>query len=152
MFESNLYVKQSRNGSGTYCKTDIPANKPIFEATGKIIDITHPQCNENVIQLSDKDYLLTKNGLYLNHSCDPNMSLKIAGNRAIFYSLYLIKKDTELTFDYSTSSTDTKEMWSMKCNCGSVVCRKEISGIQYLSDDLINKYKEKGMIPLFLRK
>ena len=72
------------------------------------------------------------------------------GNRAILYSLYVIPAGAELTFDYSTTSTDTLETWKMTCACGSHKCRKAISGYQYLDPTLQEEYKKKGMIPLFI--
>jgi hypothetical protein len=64
--------------------------------------------------------------------------------------MYVIRAGSEITFDYSTSSTDTLDKWQMNCNCGAVNCRKVISGLQYLDESLKEEYKKKGMIPLFL--
>ena len=76
--------------------------------------------------------------------------LHIVGKRAFLYSLYVIKANSELTFDYSTSSTDTYDTWKMNCKCCYIKCRKVISGFDYLSDEIKEKYKEKNMIPLFI--
>ena len=111
-------------------------------------DPNHPA----ILQIGD-DLFLSPSGEIddkFNHSCHPNCTLHIVGNRAFLYSLHLIKKDTEITFDYSTSSTDTYETWKMNCNCGYIKCRKVISGYQYLSDAIKEEYKRKGMVPLFI--
>ena len=85
----------------------------------------------------------------VRHSCNPNCYIHAVGKRAFLYSLYQIKANNELTFDYSTTSTDTLEDWKLDCKCNSYNCRKTISGMQYLDPKLLQEYKDKGMIPLF---
>jgi hypothetical protein len=64
----------------------------------------------------------------------------------------MIPSNTEITFDYSTCSTDSLDTWKMNCNCGSYHCRKTISGYQYLSNKLQQEYKDKGILPIFITK
>jgi len=75
----------------------------------------------------------------------------IAGNRAFLYSLYIIKPDMELTFDYSTTSTDSLTDWQMNCNC-SFKCRKIISGFSYLPEDVKEFYRSKNILPKYILK
>jgi hypothetical protein len=65
--------------------------------------------------------------------------------------LHVIKAGTEITFDYSTSSTDSMDEWKMACLCGSINCRKEISGYHYLNDGVKKRYEDIGVIPKYLR-
>jgi hypothetical protein len=74
----------------------------------------------------------------------------VVGNRAILYSLYQIRAGMELTIDYSVTSTDTLDTWQMNCKCGSGKCRKIISGFQYLPTEVVEDYKKKNILPLFL--
>lgn len=151
---SNLKLAPSnRSGMGVFTTTRIPARVPVIEEKGNFFNknnlIEHPAN----LQIGNDLFLGPSGGIddFVNHSCDPNCYLHIVGKRAILYSLYVIPANTEITFDYSTSSTDTMDEWCMDCNCGSIKCRKKISGIQYLDPKLVEEYKKKGMIPLFLR-
>ncbi len=152
MYNQYLKVLPTKNGDGVFTTVDIPAKTPILECTGDFFSNTNLPNHPAVLQIAD-DLFLGPSGTAddkINHSCNPNCYLYIVGKRAILFSLYLIRANTELTFDYSTSSTDTLDQWKMDCNCGSYNCRKVISGFQYLDPKLQEEYKQKGMVPLFL--
>ena len=154
MYKQYLKIKPTNTGKGVFTGIDIPAQSPIIEVTGDIHTqqtMPNPQ-NSAWIQVTNK-YFIGPSGSFddqIRHSCDPNSYLQVVGSRAILYSLYLIKADNEITFDYSTTSTDTLDTWKLNCKCLSFKCRKVISGIQYLSEELKEEYKKKGMLPLFL--
>lgn len=155
MYKEYLKIIDTKNkGKGVISLIKIPANSPIVEVMGDLTseedtpDINHPA----MLQVGHDKFLGPSGEVddYINHSCDPNCYLHIVGNRAIVYSLYEIAPNMELTFDYSTSSTDDIEKWSMNCNCGSSKCRKLISGLHYIQDDIKAEYLKKGLIPMFL--
>lgn len=154
MYNQYLELKQCSTGLGVFTKVEIPANIPIMEITGdiytedKLPDPNHPA----LLQVGPNIFIGPSGSVddYINHSCDPNCLLHIIGNRAIIYSMYIIPKNNQLTFDYSTSSTDTLDKWKMECICGSYKCRQIISGYHYLNDNLKEEYKSKNMVPLFL--
>ena len=154
MYNNYLKVKPSKTGAGVFTSIEIPANVPVIEITGdvftedKLPDPNHPA----LIQIGTNVFIGPSGTVddYINHSCNPNCLLHIVGNRAIIYSMYVIKAGSEITFDYSTSSTDTLDKWQMECKCGSFNCRKIISGLHYLDDSLKEEYKERGMIPTFI--
>lgn len=155
MNKSYLKTKQTKNSFGLFTEAVIPARTPIIELTGTIWnDDTLPehQDQELILQIGPGVYLGPSGGLddYINHSCEPNCYINVVGKRAILYSLYLIESNSELTFDYSLSSTDTYDTWTFNCDCGSFKCRKKISGYQYLSDELKEEYVKKGIVPLFI--
>lgn len=155
MYDKYLKIAPSKiREEGVFTTVDIPAGVPICEMTGNIqneselADPNHPA----ILQIGE-DIFLSPSGEIddkFNHSCNPNSTLHVVGKRAFLYSLYLIKKGSEITFDYSTSSTDTYESWKMNCKCGYIKCRKVISGYQYLNDSIKEEYTRKGMIPLFI--
>jgi hypothetical protein len=153
MFSQYLKVAKSKIGDGVFTSIEIPANQPIAEATGQIYvqqDLPDPT-DPYLLQVGPNVFLDISGPLrFINHSCDPNCRFMVVSNRAILYSLYVIPANTELTFDYSTTSTDTYETWKMDCVCGSNKCRKVISGYQYLDPSLIEEYKKKGMLALFI--
>lgn len=155
MYTQHLEVKPGLSGVGIYTKTEIPAGVPITEFRGSIVDgKALPEESSIFLQIGPHSFLGpvgTLNGVdFINHSCDPNCTMHIVGNRVILYSLYVIPANTELTFDYSTTSTDTLDTWKMECKCGSYKCRKTISGFQYLDKKLQEEYKNRGMVPLFI--
>lgn len=152
----NQYLKRQPNkiGQGVFTTVDIAANVPIIEVTGTVYaeqDLPNPN-DPSLLQVGPNTFIGPSGTVddHINHSCNPNCMVHIVGNRAIVYSMYLIKAGTELTFDYSTSSTDTRDKWNMKCKCDSHNCRENISGYQYLDVKLQEEYKQRGMIPLFL--
>jgi len=82
---------------------------------------------------------------YINHSCDPNVGMKTARR---FYALRNIKKDEELTFDYSTA--EYVDFWKMKCKCGSKKCRKFVGPVQFLPKKVYESYLP--YIPRYFRR
>jgi hypothetical protein len=154
MYNQYLTVKTGKNGAGVFTSVEIPAGVPIIEVTGQVYaEEKLPDPNDPaLIQVGPNIYIGPSGTIddYIGHSCNPNCLLRAVGSRAIIHSMYVIRAGSEITFDYSTSSTDTLDKWQMNCNCGSVNCRKVISGLQYLDENLQAEYKKKGMIPLFL--
>lgn len=153
MYHTHLEVKPSKTGSGVFTKIQIPAKKPIIEFTGDIIPKDKLVLDQSQFLQIGQDRFMGPSGAiddYINHSCDPNCYLSIVGNRALLYSLYVIPKGSELTFDYSTSSTDTLDSWQMPCKCGAYKCRKIISGYPTLSEDIKKDYVSKKMVPVFI--
>jgi len=154
MYKDHLYSGTSKIGeAGVFTKTVIPAGVPILEFRGDLFtrDTMKHDLNR-VIQIGTDAFLGPSGDLddYINHSCNPNCGVKIVGRRTILFSLYVIPADTELTFDYSTTSTDTPEQWSMDCKCSDFNCRKTITGFHHLDDKTKQDYIKKGMIPMFL--
>lgn len=151
MFDQYLRVKSTKNGMGVFTTTEIPAGVPITEITGNIF-ANEKLAKETDLQIGPNIYMgLSGNATdSINHNCNPNCLIHVVGHRAILYSIYVIKPDNELTFDYSSSSTDTLDQWKMDCNCGDNKCRKVISGFHYLDQQLQEEYKKKGIAALFL--
>ncbi len=81
----------------------------------------------------------------LNHSCNPNSGIK---GKVKVVAIDDIKKDEEITIDYSITEIDN--FWYMKCSCGSHNCRKEIRSVQFLPKRIYNKYNPN--IPTFSKK
>ena len=154
MYNQFLKIKTSKTGAGVFTSVNIPAGVPIIEVTGQIYtEEKLPNPNDPALIQVGPNLFIGPSGTiddYIGHSCDPNCLLRAVGTRAIIFSMYLIKAGSEITFDYSTSSTDTLDKWKMDCNCGAANCRKVISGLHYLDEKQKEEYKKKGMIPLFL--
>jgi hypothetical protein len=157
MYKQYLEILPCKTGKGVFTTVQIPANVPVLEITGPILVESAIPANapiDDYLQIGPNTFIGLSGGLddYLNHSCDPNCKMHVVGNRAFMYSLYVIPKNAQLTFDYSTTSTDTLETWKMNCQCGSFKCRKVISGNQYLPPALRQTYVEKGMLPMYITR
>lgn len=154
MYKSHLTkIDSSLGGNGVITNVSIPADVPILEFRGDLFSrATLKHEMERVIQIGPDMFLGPSGDLddYLNHSCNPNCSVKIVGRRAILFSLYVIPVNAELTWDYSTTSTDSLTQWSMDCKCGDFNCRKKISGFYSLDESTRENYIRRGMIPMFL--
>jgi len=153
MYSKYLHTKSTQKGTGVFTKISIPANAVILEFTGDIIPKEQTTFQpSDVLQVGSNRVIGPSGAIddFINHSCNPNCLVYIVGNRAFLYSLYEIPVNSELTFDYSTSSTDLISEWRMDCKCGSYNCRKTISGFQYLDEDLKKEYIQKGMVPVFI--
>lgn len=156
MFRQYLSTQDTKRGKGVFSSIAIPAGQPILEITGTLYQGSLPIGTPpaEYLQVGPNSYLGMSGTLddHIAHSCDPNCWMQVVGNRAILYSLYVIPKDGELTFDYATTSNEMPEQWTMMCKCGSFKCRKVVSGYSSLSGSLQAEYKSKGMIPLFLTR
>ena len=160
MYNQYLKVVSLKDRHVVITEIDIPAKVPICEFTGAVY--TDEQINSwknqkdinNVLQVGPNLYIGPSGGIddHIGHSCNPNCYIHATGKRAILYSLHLIKVGTEITFDYSSTSTDGPESWKMECKCGSFNCRKIISGFGHLSTELQKEYKDKRVAALFIRE
>ena len=132
----------------------LPVNTPIMELTGTILNDNQidPTKIDAYLQIGVNTFLSPSGGLEdgLSHNCEPNCRLDIVGTRVFLYSLYVIPAGTALNIDYSTTSTDTPDIWSMSCFCGSRKCRKIISGYTTLDITTKQTYEGKNMLPLYI--
>lgn len=157
-FKQNLEKRETIKGTGLFAKVDFSAGEAILEYQGAVLSREQlpsplkPE-NDHYLQIG-KDTFLGPSGQesdYVNHSCQPNAGFYIAGHRAILRAISLIKAGMEITFDYASTSTDTKEDWSLaNCKCGVYACRKEISGFQYLDQTTQARYIELGIVPAYV--
>ena len=145
MYKKYLFL--DKNG-GVVSSIEIPARIPILEFGGDVFTAGQP----SYLQIGNNLFLGPSGAIDdgIRHSCNPNCCAKILGKRAILYSLYVILEGMELTFDYSTTSTDTSSSWQMSCTCGYINCRKVISGVSSLSPEQYKDYNSKGLLPLYI--
>lgn len=77
-------------------------------------------------------------GYFINHSCDSNAWMKDA------YALVAkrnIQVGEEVTADYALWEADPNYISKWKCQCGSMVCRKRITGNDWKLSEMQEKYK-----------
>jgi SET domain-containing protein len=154
MYKEHLKLQPTKGGQGLFTTVAIPAKTPILEVRGPVMleknlpDPNHPA----LLQIGPDTFIGASGDLddFINHSCNPNCYMHITGNRAILFSLYVIPVGAELTFDYSSTATDSLEKWKMNCLCGHFTCRKVISGFQHLDESVKQSLKDKGSVPLYI--
>lgn len=147
-----IYFGESAiHGHGIFARKDIKRGETVFIAKGKMMKLDlktkeEAMSNPDMIGINKNTWLDPSLiwGAYINHSCDPTVGIK---GTVTFVALRDIKKGEEITFDYSISE-DT--LWEMQCNCGAKNCRKVIRGIQYLPEEIFNKYMP--FIPVYFQK
>jgi len=147
-----FYVADSHiHGKGVFTKRAFKRGEVIFIFKGKLIkrvNKTKKDVFANPMAIGvDKNTWVDPKGFfqYINHSCDPNMGVK---GKVTFVALKNIKPGDELTFDYSINEADIN--WSMKCGCGSRLCRKAIKSTQFLPKKTYRKYLP--YIPRYFQK
>jgi uncharacterized protein len=128
-----LRVRQSKiSGKGLFTDSAIPGRKKIGEFSGERISVREARRrakNLNRIAIVEISYTIAIDGSgggcvfeFVNHSCDPNVFIRIAYGRAEFYTRRRIKAGEELTCNYGDSHHDGK----LPCACGSPKCAKFI--------------------------
>lgn len=128
-------------GYGRFATKYINENDIIYRVGGMwLTEEERSQYEQDYFQLVDgswhfqgglKYYL---NGCH-NHSCDPNAYVQ----DNIIRALRNIKQDEQITIDYA-SFIDHGYTILAECNCGSEVCRKQITGKDWQLYDLPSKY------------
>lgn len=157
---SNVYIKKSHiAGNGIFTKKNIKKGGFLFEVKGTIKKSGYGQeSNQNFqkyLSIWPNSIVVEKNTWlnpynsnpwrYINHSCNPNST---RNGKTTVIALKSIKKDEEVTIDYSTTEEDPE--WMMECKCGVKSCRKVIRSVQFLPKRIFLKYKP--YLPLFLQK
>ena len=131
------------------CEVDIPGKVPIYEFTGSFYTEVPDYDNSLVLQVGKNLYMGPSGKIddLIAHSCNPNCYISIIGKRAVLYSLFNIKANTEITFDYSISTLNNVYF---TCTCGSFNCRKIIKPFLALDQDFQQKLIKSGIVPLFI--
>ncbi len=140
--KKDLYVEKSKiAGKGVFTKEPFKKGEIVFILKGKFKK-HHPKNSKeskngpNWVGVGEDIWIDPIDiSQYLNHSCQPNMGIK---GRVEFVALHNIKKDEELTFDYSITEMD--EFWEFPCNCRSRNCRKILHSIQSLPKPVFKHY------------
>jgi len=137
------YIGKSKlHGKGIYALKDIKKGEIIFNIKGKkVIFLIN---DKKQAKIASFNWIgIGKNvwidpiglGLFFNHSCDAN---SVISGKVQVVAIRNIKKDEEITSDYSLTETDI--FWHIKCTCGSKNCRKIIKSIQFLPENIFKKY------------
>ncbi len=72
--------------------------------------------------------------IFSNHSCDPNIGVQ---GQIVFVAMRDIVTGEELTHDWAMTDDEPD---AMECHCGTVNCRKIVTGQDWRRKDLQDKY------------
>jgi len=124
-----------------FAETSIPARRKVVEYTGEKITFRRAllrirrilfgksrRSRRLYIARINRSYVIDggvggSGAKFINHSCDPNLSLRKSKGRIYFYSKRPIRKGQELTVDYRFGPTTNP----IVCHCGSTNCRGTIN-------------------------
>jgi SET domain-containing protein len=136
------YIQKSQiSGKGVFVKQTIKKGEVVFVLKGGLRPyimrhVYDSLAYPNWIGIDENLWIDPKKPAnYLNHSCRPNMGIR---GRQQMIALRDIKKDEEVTIDYSITEAD--KFWYMECLCEDSECRKIIKSIQTLPEDVFKRY------------
>jgi SET domain-containing protein len=150
-FSDSITVRGCKFGKGLFSTKDIPKGTVLFIISGRQIKFDEAvilgERESHCVQISPDTYILPDYPFYLtNHSCDPNCGIS---PQLEFFTLRDIRKDEQLFWDYSTSMFERH--WTMKCECGSPLCRQLISDFDLLPKLVQEKYIKLDIVQPFIK-
>lgn len=139
---ADVQVKRNPFGKGVFATR-------AFEKGERVLGVVGPLVNERdiyTIQIaSDLHVAPRPPAKYLNHSCDPNLGVKM--NRSglpEFYALRPIEAGEHLTFDYAMTEYVLEEMEEgrerIRCQCGAPNCRGYLGSYRELPEAVNRRY------------
>jgi|ERR1700722_2929173 len=154
----NFTVKESPGkGRGLFSSKEFHANEILIKFQGtKLLKQDIPDFAGPIaaclLQIESDLYLDLQGepSYFINHSCNPNCYIKVSTGHVFLISYIPIRIGDELTFDYSTTSSESHDTWSMPCKCSIFGCRKVISGFGTVPPGQQNHMIVNGMIPKYV--
>jgi SET domain-containing protein len=135
------------HGRGLFATSDIAKDEIVAVKGGHIIDRERlrrevtPRLGPVEIQIDDDLFIAPVideerelSMLYSNHSCDPNLGLR---GEITFVAMRDIPPGEELTHDWAMTDEDD---YSVECKCGTVNCRKTLTGKDWQRAELQKRY------------
>lgn len=121
------------DGLGAFAEAPIPAKAKIGEIRGEFVSMADARARAKaaerstgrifMIAISDKRAIDATHSTdplrHANHSCGPNMVLKVQQGRVAFYAIRDIAAGEELTARYG----ETHHAGRLTCRCGAPQCR-----------------------------
>ncbi|MCD4829766.1 MAG: SET domain-containing protein-lysine N-methyltransferase [Candidatus Cloacimonetes bacterium] len=136
----------SIQGKGMFALSDIHEDETLIIwgdcYTDKAGAIIAQQQGKGIMQWDDDVFSYEtseKNDEYsINHSCDPNSWMSDAFT---LIARRAIKSGDEITADYALWETNESFISSWNCNCGSELCRGQITGNDWKNIELQRRYE-----------
>ncbi len=148
---NNLKLVKTKLGKAVYANKKFEKGEEIIEFKGELIEYDNlPKKVDHYIQIG-KTLNMGPSGDFddfINHSCNPNCGLIVNDTKVTLIAITQIRKDEEISFDYST--TMDEDDWEMDCLCEDKECRKRIRDFKYLPKEVQDKYIKLGIVPKFI--
>ena len=151
-----LEIKDTKKyGQGVFAGEDIKEGQKVhvlngtkFDVMGMVEKINSDKINiDDLFQIGKRTYMeLDSFSRFFNHNCNPNVGVRKTNE---MFALRDIKKNEEITFDYSLTVAPT--VWKMKCKCGSKNCRKILGDISTIPKKQLEKYKKDGALQNYMK-
>jgi len=151
-----LNIKKTHMGRGVFAGQAIAKGAVIAAVKGKecgweeveklikkgVVRVDDP------FQIGEDDFLLLNRlSVLFNHSCQPNAG--ITKKREVV-ALRAIQIGEEICYDYR-ATVCTHSSWTMRCKCGTSVCRKKIGNVRTIPRSVLKSYKARGLLSAFIR-
>ena len=148
--------KSHISGKGTFAKKNIKKGEIVAVFGGHVFNFTtwdklpedvkyeDLQIGEDLI-IGPKKKEEVGEGDYVNHSCEPNAGIR---GQIFLVAMKGIKRDEEITFDYSMVLCGSE--FKMRCRCGKKSCRKVITANDWKKQELQKRYR--GYFSYFLQQ
>jgi len=139
---ADVQIRHNRFGKGVYSTRSFQTGELVLGTTGALVR----QRSIYTIQIARDLHVLPRPpAKYLNHSCDPNLGVKMNGDGLPdFYALRPIAAGEHLTFDYAMTEYVLEEMElgreRTKCLCGAPNCRGTIGCYRDLPEAVKQRY------------
>ncbi|SAM03778.1 hypothetical protein [Absidia glauca] len=95
-----------------------------------------PKLYSSVQVSATKHVELNSDLVFMNHSCDPTMSMDV--DRMAIVALKDVKAGDEMTFFYPSTEWDMAQPFA--CWCGSSKCIETVRGAKHLSTDTLKQF------------
>jgi SET domain-containing protein len=125
-------AKSAIQGKGLFTDRALRGRAKLGEFSGELISVREARKRAQgakriaIVELSSTKAIDGSKGdgpfQFINHSCDPNVFIRIAYGRVEFYARRNIRAGEELTCDYGDSHHDGR----LACRCQSSNCKRFI--------------------------
>jgi SET domain-containing protein len=141
-------IRQSPiQGRGLFAKAEISKDEVVAIKGGHIFDRARlkelqPILGAAEIQIAEDLFIgplraEEREGsmIFSNHSCTPNLGVH---GQIVFVAMRAIQCSEELTHDWAMTDCDDGEM---ECRCGAAVCRRIVTGKDWMRKELQERYR-----------
>jgi SET domain-containing protein len=153
--KQRVILRQCSVGRGVFALCDMAVGEEILVFSGPLVNkevlpVPHTPENDYYLQIDDGLFLGPSGELddYVNHSCEPNSGIVVAGVEVRLVAIRPIAAGEQVCFDYSTAMDDYP--WEMACRCGAHSCRGAIGDFVRLPMELQERYVTRGVVPTYI--
>ena len=154
--DADVRLGETDVGRGVFVTRGFEEGEPVLPLHGELIDFAaslakgERECD--ALQIGVDRYLdLEPPGVYVNHSCDPNVGIR-ADDQAdglVLVALRRLAAGEEIRYVYSTSMDE--DHWTLECRCGSPRCRGAIGDFKRLPRDLrLELIRREAVLPFIV--